>query len=118
MKILLVDDSQLILTKIKELLEEVEFISSIKTCRGYDDAVELMDTFNPKVLLLDINLPGKSGIELLRYTKANKPKARIIMVSNQSGKYYRDLCFELGADGFIDKSKDFADIPDILFSLS
>jgi DNA-binding NarL/FixJ family response regulator len=118
MNILVVDDSQLILTKITELLSDVHSITTLKTCGSYDQAVRYFETDKPSIALLDINLPGKSGIELLQYFKSKAPETTVIMFSNQSSDYYKKLCFSMGADHFLDKSKDFDHIPSILISLS
>ena len=118
MTVLIVDDSPLILTKITELLEDVEAITTLKTCGSYARAVQYFETYKPKIALLDINLPDKSGIELLQYVKSTAPDTTVIMLTNQSSDYYRRLCFNKGADYFLDKSQDFDNIPSILTSLS
>lgn len=115
--VLVVDDSALIITRITDLLEEVKGISAIRSSMSYDEAVELLKTFKPDVALLDINLPGKSGIDLLEYIKKNFPAMLTIMVTNQATDFHRDQCFKTGADYFIDKSKDFDKIPQILSEL-
>ena len=118
MTVLIVDDSPLILTKITELLEEFRAITTLKTCGSYAHAVHELDTCLPKIALLDINLPDKSGIELLKYVKAKSPETTVIMFTNHSTSYYRTLCLNLGANYFLDKSQDFDNIPLILTSLS
>ena len=118
MTVLIVDDSPIIITKLVELLEEVCTIKTIKSSSSYSHAVESIDVHNPDVVLLDINLPDKSGIQLLRYVKNNLPLTRVIMVTNQNSTYYKKLCIDLGADHFLDKSKDFETLPSILSSLS
>jgi DNA-binding NarL/FixJ family response regulator len=118
MTVLIVDDSPLILSKISELLEDVEAITTLKTCGSYASAVAEFDSCHPKIALLDINLPDKSGIELLQYVKAKAPETTVIMFTNHSSDYYRKLCLQIGADHFLDKSKDFDNIPLILSSLS
>lgn len=117
MTLLIVDDSQLIITKITELLEDFLAIATLKTCGSFAHAVHYFETFQPKIALLDINLPDKSGIELLQYVKATAPQTTVIMFTNQSSDYYKKLCFNKGADYFLDKSKDFDNIPVILTSL-
>ena len=118
MTVLIVDDSPIIISKLLELLEDVGTIRSIKSCGSYSHAVESIDAYNPDVVLLDINLPDKSGIQLLRHVKNKLPQVRVIMVTNQNSTYYRNLCIDLGAEHFLDKSKDFEALPSILTSLS
>jgi DNA-binding NarL/FixJ family response regulator len=64
--------------------------------------------------LLDINLPDKSGIELLRKIKEDYKKTKVFMITNQANDYYKDMCKKLGADNFFDKSIDFNLIPDLI----
>ena len=118
MTVLIVDDSPLIVTKVTELLEDFNSITALKTCGSYAHAVREIEIKHPKVALLDINLPDKSGIELLKYVKAKSPETTIIMFTNQSSDYYRKLCFNMGAHYFLDKSQDFDNIPMILSTLS
>src|SRR4051794_31745490 len=71
--LLIVDDSPLIVKSMKELLEDIAGITSIESCGMYCEAINLLSTFNPAVVLLDINLPGKNGIVLLKYIRTFYP---------------------------------------------
>lgn len=110
-KVLIVDDSPMIVERIFEILEELSCISYVGKALNFTEAVELLEEQRYDAALLDINLPGKNGIELLSYIKANYPHMKIIMLSNQSDDYYRNLCKTLGSDSFIDKTSEFEDIP-------
>ena len=66
-------------------------------------------------MVLDINMPGMSGIEMLRRLNVNQMiKPIVIMLTNNTFVGYRDECMRLGADFFLDKSRDFLMIPTIL----
>jgi DNA-binding NarL/FixJ family response regulator len=116
MKVLVVDDSPLIIARIIELLNDIKRVSTIKTCGTFTDAIQLLQEFQPDVTLFDINLPDKSGIELLRYTKNNFPSVIVIMVSNET-IHYASRCLQMGAHYYVDKSKEFDKIPGIISSL-
>jgi DNA-binding NarL/FixJ family response regulator len=115
--LLIVDDSPLIVKKINEWLEEVEGITSIESCGTYAGAVDLLAVYKPAVVLLDINLPDKSGIVLLKHIKTFYPGTIVIMVTNQDGDFYKSLCLELGARYFLDKSNDFEKLPALVASV-
>ncbi|MCW3114591.1 MAG: response regulator transcription factor [Segetibacter sp.] len=117
MKILIVDDSPLIIARIIELINNVKGVFAIKTCGTFTDAIQLLQEFQPNVILSDISLPDKSGIELLRYTKNNFPLAIVIMVSNETS-HYASLCLQMGAHYYVDKSKEFDKIPGIISSVT
>lgn len=110
-KVLVVDDSTIIVERIYEILGELDCISFVGKATSFSEAVELLRDQRYDVAMLDINLPGKNGIELLSFIKANHPSIKIIMLSNQSDDYYRNLCQSLGSDSFIDKTSEFENIP-------
>ena len=112
--ILIVDDSPLIVRRLIDMLSELPNLEWIKNAGNYADGIELVQRHNPGILLLDINLPDKSGIELLRICKENNPGTKVIMITNQANEQYRKLCLKLGADYFIDKSKEFEQIADTI----
>jgi DNA-binding NarL/FixJ family response regulator len=113
-KVLLVDDAILITNRLSEMIGEVEAVSDIFVSSNYDNAINTIQTDKPDLVLLDIHLPDKSGIELLGYLRTNYPDLIVIMVTNKASQYYRDLCQQEGAHHFIDKSKEFEKIPDLL----
>ena len=115
--ILIVDDSLLITERLQAMLTGVENIGSVGCAGDYPSALQLLMTAPPDIVLLDINLPGRSGLELLRHIKSNYPFIMVVMLTNQSGDFYRNICKKLGADFFIDKSKEFEDVPVIVSSL-
>jgi DNA-binding NarL/FixJ family response regulator len=84
---------------------------------SYSEAIDSLVKARPDIVLLDINLPGTNGIELLRYLKKNDPSIVVIMFSNRGNVYYKDLCKKLGAEFFVDKSKGFDELPGIITSL-
>ncbi|MEO5683268.1 MAG: response regulator [Chitinophagaceae bacterium] len=115
--ILIVDDSPLIVERLIDMLEDLDNLAWIKNAGNYADAVIAISENNPDIFLLDINLPDKSGIEILPIIKENNPSAKVIMITNQGNEYYQKLCMKLGADYFIDKSKEFDQIAAIIAAM-
>ena len=113
-KILVVDDALIIVERVSEILKELECIEFVSKASNYAEAVALLALEKYDVALLDINLPGKNGIELLSFIKENYPGIKTIMLTNQSNEYYRNLCEKLGTDHFIDKSSEFEKIPHLI----
>jgi DNA-binding NarL/FixJ family response regulator len=112
--ILIVDDNLNFVDRMIGLLHEVSSVGEIHTACDFDEARRLLSEEDPAVVLLDINLPGKNGIELLKMIKKNKSGCEVIMITNHADDYYRDQCHELGARYFLDKSNDFALVPGII----
>ena len=115
--ILLVDDSILIIERMTEILRDLDTIASIGQAHRYSEALALLQLERPDLVLLDINLPDISGIELLRFIKKSDPSIVVIMFTNRENQYYKDLCKRIGADFFVDKSKGFDQLPAIIASL-
>jgi DNA-binding NarL/FixJ family response regulator len=113
-KILIVDDSHLIIERLWEMLKESENIDIIHYAHNFEEALDALLQTTPDVILLDINLPGINGLELLKIVKEKYPGIIVIMLTNQANYYYRQLCEKLGADYFIDKSKEFDKIQEII----
>ncbi len=112
--ILIVDDSQLILRRMKTMLKEFLPGTTVLTAENGDLALDILNTNPTDIVLLDIKMPGKSGIEVLKLIKANHPAIKVIMVSNEGTGMHESICMQLGAHAFVDKTKDFETIPDLI----
>jgi DNA-binding NarL/FixJ family response regulator len=115
--VLIVDDSMLIIERMMELLNDMDNIQVVVYADNYKEGVQLLENIKPDVVLLDINLPDKSGIELLRHIHNHQEPPTVIMITNQVTDHYRKICESLGAQYFIDKSNDFDLIPETIASI-
>lgn len=116
--ILIVDDNESYVERMIDLLGEVENVSSIQTAGNYNDAFRMLDNKIPDILLLDISLPGKSGINLLQTMQKYKWASEVIMISNNTGPYYKEICKGYGVRFFLDKTSEFDQVPGIINSYS
>ena len=114
MKVLLVDDSDFILERMKEVISEVPCIKQISSTNNVVDFMNLLNEKNPDIVLLDIRMPHKTGIEILKEIKQSYSAIIVIMVTNYATDHYQSICLENGAAYFIDKSTEFEMIPEIL----
>jgi DNA-binding NarL/FixJ family response regulator len=114
LKLLVVDDSLIVSNRLRNLLSELEYIQFAGHAENFNDAVLFTDALKPHVLLLDINIKGKNGIDILKQVKKDYPSIKVIMFTNQSDAHYRKLCSELGADYFLDKSSEFNSLTGLL----
>ena len=115
--LLIVDDSPLIIERILIILKEAGNVEEIFTATDYFEAVNILQEVKTDIVLLDIHLPGKNGIELLKYIVQHYPKTRVIMLSNSISSYYRKLCMSIGAVCCIDKSTEFEMITEVIAAL-
>jgi DNA-binding NarL/FixJ family response regulator len=115
LKVLLIDDTVMILQRLQSLLSEVKQVSSTESVTSAEEALILLDGYQPDVMVLDINMPGMGGIEMLKkLSLRSMMKPVVIMLTNNTFAGYRDECMRLGADYFLDKSRDFGMIPSIV----
>lgn len=112
--VLIVDDSVAILDRLSTLLQDSVSVESIASAIDYPAAVDVLGERQFDIALLDIHLPGRNGIELLEFIKKNYPGTKVIMLTNQTGRHYRQLCEQLGAEYFVDKSKEFETLPGLI----
>jgi CheY-like chemotaxis protein len=115
--ILIVDDSLIITERLQMMFRGLKNTGTIESAGDYPLAIQLLMDLRFDIVCLDINLPGKSGIELLRHVKTAYPRIIVIMLTNRSGDYYRTICKRLGADYFMDKSIEFDNVPLLISSL-
>lgn len=113
-ELLIVDDNANFTDRMKVLLKEVDHISHISVAANYDEARTLLAMDNPEIVLLDINLPGRNGIELLRLIRQYNKACEVIMISNHTDSYYKQQCKDLGARYFLDKSNEFSMVPGLV----
>jgi DNA-binding NarL/FixJ family response regulator len=112
--VLVVDDSVLIMDKMIAIMQEIENIRIVFQASSYTQALTIVEEAQPDIVLMDIFLGEKTGIELLKCIKGNYPSIKIIIITNHSGQHYRNICKKLGAHYFLDKSNDFDLIPKII----
>jgi DNA-binding NarL/FixJ family response regulator len=118
MKVLVVDDSEIVRERLKDMLSEVTEVEAIGQVKGTPEAIEMLRKLNPEVVILDIEMPGRSGIDLLREIKKRKQPPLAIVLTNQSYPQYRTVCIKAGADFFFDKSTEFDKVAQVLKQLS
>jgi DNA-binding NarL/FixJ family response regulator len=100
------------------MLSEVRFIEKILTATDYDTALEILYMEKAGIVLLDIQLPDKNGIDLLKHIVYHFPETKVIVLSNLVSDFYQKLCRTAGAIHYIDKSRDFDKIPEVILSIT
>ena len=115
--VMVVDDSIAVAQRLTSILYGMKSVGLVLHAADYDKAMDLLNHCSVSFLLVDINLPGKNGIEILRSIEKTGYNAKVMMISNQDNSYYREICASLGASYYFDKSDDFDKIPFIISQL-
>lgn len=84
------------------------------SAEGASRATEYIAAIQPDVMILDIQLSGGSGIEVLRKVTCMQPAPVVIMLTNYATPEYRLACRQAGAELFLDKSSEADQLVDIL----
>lgn len=113
MNIMLVDDNLLTRSMIKDLLTEMGHQVAGEAENG-DEAIKLFAELKPELVLLDMIMPGKTGLETLIALKAMDPAARVVMVTAvQQDELERQL-LEGGAAAILHKPFMYAELEAVL----
>jgi DNA-binding NarL/FixJ family response regulator len=77
-----------------------------EACDGCQ-ALEAITELQPDLVILDIRMPGMTGLEVLQALRKQASRSKVIVFSQLGDEAYRTKCFELGAHAFFDKIADF-----------
>jgi DNA-binding NarL/FixJ family response regulator len=103
MKILLVDDHVIVRTGLRSLLMSALDTQIVEAANGRDALLRLRRD-SPDLVLLDLNLPGIGGLELLRRMLVENKAARIVVLSMRAEPLYAARAMDLGACGYLSKN--------------
>ena len=115
-QVLIVDDSEQIRERLITLLSESDQIHIAGQAGNVRDALGAIRRSKPDIVILDIRLPGQSGIGLLEEIKARYPEVAVIMLTNFDYARYRQQCRQLGADHFLNKTFEFEKIVETILA--
>ncbi len=118
MKILIVDDSPIVRARLITMLDDLTHVNVVGQAKSGEEALEALPRLKPDAVILDIRMPGQSGVEVLEKIKKTNPAPKVIMLTNFPYEQYRDRCLESGADYFFDKSSEFNKVIDVVSKLA
>lgn len=112
--ILLVDDHPLITAGIKSLIETEDQYLIIDEARDGEEAIACIKKQTPDVLILDIDMPKKNGVEVAEYAKLNHPKTKIIFLTSHTDLNTFSKAKDVSFDGFLFKENVLEEIMNCL----
>ncbi len=102
-QVAIVDDHQIVRTGFRELLSEDSAINMSFEAANGDEALAQLRTTSCDVLLLDISLPGKSGVDVLRIVRQRYPALKVLILSGFPEESYALAMIKNGANGYLSK---------------
>lgn len=109
-RVVLADDHAVVRKGIREFLEEEGDISVVAEAANGAQAVALVAEHHPDVAVLDIQMPGVTGIEATRRIKAEHPGVRVLILTAYDDDPYIFALIQAGASGYILKTADSSDL--------
>lgn len=100
-RLILVDDHELIRIGLRRILECDESFRVIAEANNGQEALELIKTLQPDVVIADYSMPKMDGLALLREIRAMSSKIRVILLTVENQRETLEKCIEAGADGYI-----------------
>jgi len=117
MRVFIADDSSAVVERLADLLEEVPGAQLVGQAGDVPEALRCIQQANPDAVILDLQMPGGSGLDVLRVIRRDNPGLHVLICTNYPYPQYREECLSAGANFFLDKSAEFAKIPAILRKL-
>jgi two-component system invasion response regulator UvrY len=105
-KVLLVDDHELVRIGIRRLLQDINGIKVVGEAKTGEEAVRLAKEFIPDVVLMDVQMPGIGGLEATRKMSRHNPDVKIIALTVFGEEPYPSRLLQAGAAGYITKGCD------------
>ena len=113
-KVFIADNSLVVREHLVTMLDELPRIVIVGQAENVAEAINGILELRPDVVILDIRMPGGSGIDVLQTIKQGEPAPMVIILTNYPYPAYRQKCLQAGADFFLDKSTEFDQIPGLL----
>ncbi len=108
--ILLVDDHPIVREGYRRLLERQPGYRIVAEADNAADAYQAYRSASPDVVIMDLSLPGASGVEAVRHIRQWDRNARILIFTMHGGTAFALKAFEAGASGYVTKSSDAAEL--------
>jgi len=105
-RIIIVDDHEVVRLGLRSLLDQYPHYEVVAEASNAKESISMVDTFEPDIVLMDIRLPGKSGIEACEEIKEKHPEIRVIMLTSYAEDEMLFSAIKAGASGYVLKQID------------
>jgi DNA-binding NarL/FixJ family response regulator len=116
-RVMIADDYEIIREGIKRVLEYEDDIKVVAESVDGNDVMSQVKLLKPDVLLLDMSMPGYSGLEILKLIREASIEIRVIMLTIERGADIINAAIEAGADGYVVKESTTAEIVEAIYTV-
>jgi DNA-binding NarL/FixJ family response regulator len=116
--IYIVDDSAAIRSRLNQMLGRLASVRVVGEAGSAGQAVTDILALRPHSVLLDLNLNGASGMQVLRTIHPQAPEIVFVVLTNHAEPQYRRACERAGAAYFLDKSTEFDQVPGVIAEIA
>jgi len=109
-RVVICDDHMIVRQGLKQTLGEVGDMAVIDEADNGTDCVRLVQRLRPDVVLLDLALIGRDGLDTLAELRTVCPRVPVLMLSTLPERQYAVRCLQAGAAGYLHKSVDAAEL--------
>ena len=117
-RVFIVEDSPEVRRSLADLLHEIDGVNVVGEADTPTDAVAGIRRTVPDCVVLDFQLLGGTGVEVLRAIHPASPEIAFAVLTNHPNAQYRRICMEAGASWFFDKSTEFRKLKDVITGLT
>jgi DNA-binding NarL/FixJ family response regulator len=110
LSVIIADDHTLFINGLSMLLQTEPDIEIMNIAANGKELLGLLHTHTPKLILLDINMPGMNGFDVLKRVKDYHPKIKVIMLSTYNEEHLIEKARAGGADGYLFKNAEKAEL--------
>lgn len=110
MKVLIADDHLVVRKGLKGIVETMDEVSIVDEAKDGHEALARIEEGGYDIVILDITMPGPTGLDILRMMKYKNQKARILILSVHPQEQYAIRALRLGASGYLSKSSAYEEL--------
>lgn len=115
---MIADDHSMIREGLKNLLELDGDIQVISEAVDGEDCLDKLQVVKPDVLLLDINMPKKNGLEVLKTLKSRRSKLKVLVLTVHNEIEYLMKAVDIGVNGYVLKDSESAELKKAIFTVA
>lgn len=114
MRVIIADDSAFIRDRLQDVLQSFIQVEIVGVFNNGTETLKALQTLNPDLAIVDIKMPGMTGLEVLKRIRNEGNSLRFIILTFHATDDYRQLAMEEGADYFFSKVDDFEKVEEVI----